>query len=56
LPLLETEREDLNLWIQLIGIIKFTKELRMLLQSKKHFQFRKKRALAIAQHVLQHLG
>ena len=56
LPLLETEREHLNLWIQLVGIIKFTKELRVLLQSKKHFNFRKKRAMAIAQHVLQDRG
>ncbi len=50
-PLLPEEQEDLNRWIELIGIIKFTKEIRVLLQRPKE-NLRRRRALAIAEFVL----
>jgi len=50
-PLLAEEQEDLNRWIELIGIIKFTKEIRVLLQRPKE-DLRRRRALAIAEFVL----
>ena len=50
-PLTPEEQEDIPRWIELIGIIKFTKEVRVLLQNPNE-QLRKKRALAITEFVL----
>jgi Ser/Thr protein kinase RdoA (MazF antagonist) len=50
-PLNADESEDLLKWIELIGVIKFTKEIRVMLQRPKEL-LRKKRALAIAEFVL----
>lgn len=50
-PLSPEEREDMQKWIELIGVIKFTKEIRVLLQ-RPNEQLRRKRALAIAEFVL----
>lgn len=50
-PLTAKERKDLPKWLELIGIVKFTKELRVLLERPKE-ELRKKRALAIAGFVL----
>lgn len=45
------EREDITDWMQLLGVIKFTKEIRVLLERPKE-NLRRKRALAIADFVL----
>jgi len=50
-PLSTEEREDLPKWIELIGIIKFIKEVRVLLERPTE-ELRKKRALAIAEFFL----
>jgi Ser/Thr protein kinase RdoA (MazF antagonist) len=51
-PLAATEREDLPRWIELVGLIKFAKELRVLQQRPRNETLRRKRALAIADFVL----
>lgn len=50
-PLTPREREDLPKWIALVGIIKFTKEIRVLLEAPQQ-SLRFKRALAIAAFIL----
>ncbi len=50
-PLSAEEREDLPKWIELIGIIKCIKEVRVLLERPTE-ELRKKRALAIAGFIL----
>ncbi len=45
------EMEDLPRWIELLGVIKFTKEVRVLLERPQE-NLRRKRALAIAEFVL----
>jgi len=50
-PLSTKERKDLPKWIELVGVIKFTKEIRVL-QERPAEQLRRKRALAIAEFVL----
>ncbi|MDP2758989.1 MAG: phosphotransferase [Sideroxyarcus sp.] len=50
-PLSVEEREDLPKWIELIGVIKFTKEIRVLLERPTE-QLRRKRASAIANFVM----
>ncbi len=50
-PLSGEEREDLPKWIELIGVIKFIKEIRVFLEHPTE-QLRKKRALAIAEFVM----
>ena len=50
-PLSAEELEDMPKWIELIGVIKFTKEIRVVLQRPAE-QLRRKRALAIAKFVL----
>jgi len=50
-PLGSKEYQDLLLWIGLMGVIKFTKEVRVLLDSESD-GLRKRRALAIAEFVL----
>ena len=47
------ERGDLARWTELLGLIKFTKELRVLLQRPSNESLRRKRALAVADWVLQ---
>lgn len=49
-PLTPAEREDLPAWIILMGVIKFAKELRVMLERPKE-NLRRKRALAIADFV-----
>lgn len=49
------ELEDLPKWIALMGAIKFTKEIRMLLDRPKE-NLRKQRALAIAEFILSRTG
>ncbi|MDP2142610.1 MAG: phosphotransferase [Gallionella sp.] len=50
-PLTVEERDDLAQWIGLVGLIKFIKEIRVLLQ-RPGSQLRTKRALLIAQFIL----
>lgn len=50
-PLTAEEREDLTAWISLIGLIKFSKEVRVMLE-RPHENLRRKRALAIAEFTL----
>lgn len=50
-PLSTKERKDLPKWIELIGVIKFIKEVRVLLERPTE-ELRKKRALAIAGFIL----
>lgn len=50
-PLSAEEIEDLPKWIELMGVIKFTKEIRVLLERPAE-QLRRKRALAMAEFVL----
>lgn len=47
------EMADLPQWLELIGIIKFTKELRVLIE-KPGEVLRRRRALAIAEYVISH--
>ncbi|MGZ8183773.1 MAG: phosphotransferase enzyme family protein [Methylobacter sp.] len=54
-PLTAEEVQDLPLWISLIGIIKFTKEVRVLLERPQE-SLRHKRALAIAEFTLARVG
>ncbi|WP_152555140.1 phosphotransferase enzyme family protein [Desulfonatronum thiodismutans] len=49
------EHEDLEKWIELMGCIKFTKEIRVLLERPKE-KLRRRRALAIAEFVLSRTG
>lgn len=53
-PLTDAEGADLPHWIALAGIIKFAKEVKMMLE-KPHESLRRKRALAIADFVLDRL-
>ena len=50
-PLTPEEQEDLPKWIGLVGVIKFTKEIRVLLERPQQ-SLRRKRALAIAEFML----
>lgn len=50
-PLSAEELEDLPKWGELIGVIKFAKEIRVMLQRPTE-QLRRKRALAIAEFIL----
>ncbi|MBS4096083.1 MAG: phosphotransferase [Sulfuricella sp.] len=50
-PLTAEEREDLPRWTELMGIIKFAKEVRVMLERPQE-SLRRKRALAVAQYVL----
>ncbi len=50
-PLSSAEQEDLPRWIELIGLIKFTKEIRVMLEKPKE-ALRRRRALAIARFLL----
>lgn len=50
-PLNTEEREDLPRWIELMGIIKFAKEIRVMLERPQE-ALRRKRALAISEFVL----
>jgi Ser/Thr protein kinase RdoA (MazF antagonist) len=54
-PLTSEETEDLPHWIELVGLIKFTKEIRVLLERPKE-DLRRKRALAIAAFVTFRCG
>lgn len=54
-PLTLEEKEDLPKWIELVGIIKFTKEVRVLLDRPQE-NLRRKRALAIAEFTLSRAG
>lgn len=54
-PLSAAELEDLPKWITLIGVIKFTKEIRVLLERPKE-NLRKQRALAMADFILSRIG
>lgn len=54
-PFSAEELEDLPKWIELMGLIKFTKEIRVLLQRPQE-ELRRKRALAIAEFVLSRTG
>jgi Ser/Thr protein kinase RdoA (MazF antagonist) len=55
-PANEAETQDLGRWIELIGIIKFAKELRVMLQKPSNESLRRSRALAIAGWVLGKRG
>ena len=55
-PANEAETQDLGRWIELIGIIKFAKELRVMLQKPSNESLRRSRALAIAAWVLGKRG
>lgn len=50
-PLSATERDDLGRWRDLVGIIKFAKEVRVMLERPKE-NLRRKRALAVAAYLL----
>lgn len=50
-PFSTEELEDMPKWVDLIGVIKFTKEMRVLLERPAE-QLRRKRALCIAEFVL----
>lgn len=54
-PLTPTEIEDMSKWVELVGLIKFIKEIRVLLQ-RPESNLRTKRALAIAEFVSSHAG
>lgn len=54
-PLSAAERDDLPAWITLMGVIKFAKEVRVLLERPKE-NLRRKRALAIADFVVKRCG
>lgn len=54
-PLTAAEKEDLPAWITLIGVIKFAKEVRVMLERPKE-NLRRKRALAIADFVVKRVG
>lgn len=51
----EDERTDIQKWTELIGVIKFTKEIRVLLERPVE-ALRERRALAIAEFVLSRAG
>lgn len=46
------EREDVPRWTELLGLIKFTKELRVIQQRPKNEMLRRQRALALANYML----
>lgn len=52
-PLTADETATLAQWIEWIGVIKFTKEVRVLLQRNGSDDLRRRRALAIAGHLLK---
>ncbi|MDP2793784.1 MAG: phosphotransferase [Sulfurisoma sp.] len=54
-PLTPAETEDLPAWIALMGVIKFAKEVRVLLERPKE-NLRRKRALAIADFIVKRVG
>jgi len=54
-PLNTEETEDMPHWIALIGTIKFTKEIRVMLERPKEV-LRRKRALAIANFLVSRIG
>ncbi|MBF0180992.1 MAG: phosphotransferase [Magnetococcales bacterium] len=54
-PFTAAERERLSDWLRLLGIVKFTKEIRVLLQRPRE-ALRRKRALAIAGFLLDRSG
>lgn len=54
-PLTLEETQDLPLWLSLMGVIKFTKEVRVLLERPKE-NLRRKRALAIVEFTLSRVG
>lgn len=58
LPITDEEREDLPRWTALIGVIKFTKEVRVLVDPamKRQHKLRRKRALALAEFLTQRLA
>ena len=49
------EQEDLEQWVTLMGVIKFTKEVRVLRDDEGN-DLRKRRALAIAEFALPRVG
>lgn len=51
-PLRQEETKDLQGWTELIGLIKFAKELRVVQQRPKNEKLRRNRAIAIADFVL----
>jgi Ser/Thr protein kinase RdoA (MazF antagonist) len=53
-PLAAKETKKLPQWIELVGLIKFTREVRALLEHPAD-ELRRKRALAIAEFVLSHM-
>lgn len=53
-PLAAAERDDLGRWIELMGVIKFTKEIRVLSERPAE-NLRRRRALAIAGFVLSRM-
>lgn len=54
-PLTSEEQEDLPKWVELIGIVKFTKEVRVVIERPSE-NLRRKRALAIAEYLLSRPG
>lgn len=54
--LLQEETEDIGRWAELIGLIKFAKELRVVQQRPKNEKLRRDRALAVAEFVLTRSG
>ncbi len=54
-PLAEKETQNLSQWIELLGLIKFTREIRALLEHPTD-ELRRKRAKAIAEFVLSHMA
>ena len=57
-PLSAEEREDIDAWAVLLGVIKFTKEVRVCMDKglKHQHSLRTKRALAIAQFLDERMG
>lgn len=54
-PLRAEETEDISHWVALIGVMKFSKEIRVLLERPQE-TLRRKRALAIAAYVVSRIG
>ena len=54
-PLAEKEAQNLSQWIELVGLIKFTREIRALLEHPTD-ELRRKRAMAIAEFVLSYIA
>ena len=51
-PLSTEEQQDIQRWVELVGLIKFTKELRVVTKHPGNVKLRRDRALAIADFVL----